>query len=203
MIEKLNYELSLIRKAKAEGKLSIQEKATYTVARPLGNLDQVMFFDAERKTIDRHAFNMRLKSLKVCPDAAASWTGEQIDSTIAIGDLNEIARLLNDNYAFIKSTENDSLKVKLKFGYRLFNAKQHYANQKMLLKASGIKTWKDWVKHNLTVSKRYADICVSMYKLVDKFPKLADLSITFTELYKMSSQINEVFEDTQIAAEWK
>ena len=203
MIEKMNYELSLIRRAKAEGKLSVQEKATYTVTRPLGNLDQVMFFDAKPNIVDRHAFNMWLKSLIFCQGTAASWTDAEIVSAFANGDLNEIARLLNDNFTFIKSTENDSLKVKLKFGHRLFAAKQHYANQKMLLKASGIKTWKDWVKLNLTVSKRYADIYVSMYKLVDKFPKLADLSITFTELHKMASQINEVFEDAQIAAEWK
>jgi hypothetical protein len=203
MIEKLNSELSLIRKAKAEGKLSIQEKETCTVTRPLGNLDQVMFFDAERKAIDRHAFNMRLKSLKVCADAVNYWSSEEADSTFANGDLNEIAIFLNDNYAFIRNAKNDNLKEKLKFGHKLFRAKQQYATQKMLLKASGIKTWKGWVKLNLTTSLRYADICVSMYKLVDKFPKLADLSISFTELYKMSSKITEVFEDTQIAAEWK
>jgi len=65
------------------------------------------------------------------------------------------------------------------------------------------KSWSKWLVSCVDMSTSYANRCILMYKMVKKYPKLSQLKISFTEMFRMQKKIEEVFRNNEIAKEWK
>jgi len=60
-----------------------------------------------------------------------------------------------------------------------------------------------WLERCVKMSTSYANRCILMHKMVKTYPKLNQLKISITEMFRIQKKIKEVFRNSEIAKEWK
>ena len=145
-------------------------------------------------------FNTYLKS-RLRNDAA-----RQVMSTQCVEmpseSLESMADFLKKRHQEINSADNEILKWKLMFGEYLSLAQKRFMAIKRQQKFEG--KWETWIKKNVGISFAYAKQLMKMQSMVKDYPRLRDLSVSFTELYGMRKRIEIIFGRCgEIRKEWK
>lgn len=105
--------------------------------------------------------------------------------------LEEMGCFLNSVHCTIAKAENQILTYKLKLGEYLETAFDRF---KALKKENNFtEKWSDWILKSTGISLAYSKQLRVVLALVKQYTKLRDLSISFTELYKLRSKIRIVF----------
>ena len=114
----------------------------------------------------------------------------EIHSVMPTTDLVSMGAYLENSYSQIMDKESTLLKDYVHFGNNLKIAQERFHQWKKENKSD--QTWEQWIKENTSFSASYARQIVEVAKLVSDYPKLKELKISYTELYKMKSKIREV-----------
>jgi len=124
------------------------------------------------------------------------------DEVMHTYDIFQMAIHLCNCYKLIQQKDNDSLNTKLKLGKMLNQVKKIHRQEKTS-KNKIEKSWSKWLERCVKMSTSYANHCILMHKIVKIYPKLSQLKISLTEMFRMQKKIKEVFRNSEIAKEWK
>ena len=114
----------------------------------------------------------------------------EVSAVMPTTDLVSMGIYLRNSCALIKDKESALLKDYVQFGCNLKLAQKRFDQCK---KENGSnQTWEQWIKENTSISASYARQIVEVSELIKDYPKLKELRVGFTEMYKMKSKIKEV-----------
>jgi len=117
-------------------------------------------------------------------------------------DLGDVAKHLNSWHEKVEKEECALLRNHLQFGQYITGAKDFFDAEKIQKKTS--ETWAAWVNNNTRFKAAYARKHKEVSALVLRYPKLARLAVSFTELYKMKNRIKAVFaKNAAVGDLWK
>ena len=143
-------------------------------------------------------FNEYLKSLLRHNEDIVESTAQLMPTT----DLQSMGLYLNNSYSLIKGRETELFKEYLDYGENLTLAKKRFDQLKKENKSQ--EKWGDWIEKNVKISASYVRRLMQMSRLVNEYPKLKELNISFTELFKIKLKIEEVFtRNHEISTYWK
>jgi len=147
-------------------------------------------------------FNKYLKTL-LRPQSSNANREKVIQQSIMPTDnIEEMAVFLKQSYKNIRDDETVLMSKQLQLGKDLLVAQARYSHFKIESKSK--TTWAEWLESNTDISVSYARQVKLIAKLVQEFPKLKDLQISFTCMREMMPKIKSVFTSNQkIALEWK
>jgi hypothetical protein len=140
-----------------------------------------------------------LKTNATLNEAAAS--NETMEEEMPVDNLEVMGNFLKIRHSRILSAEYEMLKCKLKFGKYILEAQNMFdiINKRDRLKLK----WCEWIEESLGISYSYVRRIILVYCMVKHYPKLQDLSFTFTELFNLRKKIYSVFkDDDNIKKEW-
>jgi hypothetical protein len=102
----------------------------------------------------------------------------------------------------ITASDNEILKLKIQFGEWLCVAQRRFMAVKRREKLHD--TWNSWILAQVKISFKYAQKLMQMSKMVKNYPKILNLSVTFSELFGMRKKIQMIFsKSTDIGNEWQ
>jgi hypothetical protein len=206
-IERLEDEIALIVRARKSGPIDLMYKPKFTrLSKPKGNVEDILFMEAiKNKTVKVNKsvpFNKMtdeqfigyLNSLN-----SSEISAENKSDNMPTDNIADMGKYLRQNHEIIKNKDKESLNLRLVWGKNLSEAKKIYNAKKV----KG-EYWDTWITKTLKFSKTHVNRCILMHRFVEKYPKLRNLKITFTELFKLKKKIKEVFEkNEEIAKKWK
>jgi hypothetical protein len=174
-------------------RIPITEKPAfvYLKAEPKSKISAIIFqTDAEITAIDKKVASDRLHSrlLKLIR-SVESVSPSLVTVDFESSTLTEIAIVLNENHGFLQKNVNGSLKSHLEFAKSVHLLKSKFFANKQSMRASGITSYKQFVKANLRFGERYANKLVALSKLVQRYPQLKFLRISFNEMIKLYPQL--------------
>jgi len=109
---------------------------------------------------------------------------------------------LKEKYKTLGEKTNILLREHVKFGKELKRAGKEFMKHRK--KWCINDKWEKWIVTIVGISNSYVRRHIQMYDFAKIYPKLLKLNITFTELFKMKTRIENLFSENKDAAEeWK
>jgi len=139
-------------------------------------------------------FNVYLKS-KLNVNAGILKTSD----TMNLANLRDVGIFLKAKMVGLQNKDAMNLRDHIEFGSYLIAAKERFDIQKRETKM----TWATWVKESVGISEAYARQHREISVLAVKYPKLKQLTMTYTELFKLKKKIQCAFvKNCDIATWW-
>src|SRR5271170_1555481 len=147
-------------------------------------------------------FNEYLKTLRWPQSINVDQEAIIQQSVMPTDNVDEMGVFLKQKYAKIEDDETILMSNYLQLGVYLRDAQKHFKRYK---KESKDKiTWYEWLYEKVKIRGEKARQLTGLAKLVEEYPKLKDLQISFTCMRAMKTKIESVFRSNQkIALEWK
>jgi hypothetical protein len=145
------------------------------------------------KKISDDDFDQSLRK-KICE------TKEMIAVPVVTDELNleEGSKRLQTKDYNLRIGETKNLQAHIEFGKDLNKVKELFDSQKSIHKLK----WEKWISETVNLSIRYVSKHRTIATLVEKYPQLEKLSITFSELYSMKKKLNDMFARNVTIANW-
>jgi uncharacterized protein YlxP (DUF503 family) len=116
--------------------------------------------------------------------------------------MSDAAERINALHKELKQDNNASLKKSIELGETLNVAYNKFVAEKSESKMTD--TWKNWILGFTTISESYSRQLRKMADLVGKYPKLKQLGLNYTDVFKLQAKIKSVFAiDVSIAKQWQ
>jgi DNA replicative helicase MCM subunit Mcm2 (Cdc46/Mcm family) len=123
-------------------------------------------------------------------------------SIMPTDNVDEMGVFLKQKYAKIEDDETILMSNYLQLGVYLRDAQKRFKRYKKESKDE--ITWYEWLYEKVKISGEKARQLTGLAKLVEEYPKLKDLQISFTCMRAMKTKIESVFKSNpKIALEWK
>jgi hypothetical protein len=205
-IKRLQDEIALIVRVRQNGPIDLMYKPNFTrLSKPKDNVEDIMFMKAG-KTKKKKVEAVPIKKMTVEEFigylnglTSSEISTENKSDNMPTDNIIDMGKYLRQSHEIIKNKDKESLNLRLVWGKNLSEAKKIYNAKKV----KG-EYWDIWITNTLKFSKPYVNRCILMHRFVEKYPKLRNLKITFTELFKLKKKINEIFEkNEETAKKWK
>ena len=115
----------------------------------------------------------------------------------------KIKEKLLDGYQNIKRQNAQSFPFYLQYGKLLNKAFYTFQDEKKNRKMKD--RWEDWLEHNVGIGASFARKIRDVAFIMDpiNFPQFLKLSLSFSEVYRLKTQIQEMLNKPELAKEWK
>jgi len=156
----------------------------------------------DRKNMSAIDFNEYLKTLRRRQSINVDQEAIIQQSVMPTDNVDEMGVFLKQIYSKIEDDETILMNNYLQLGVYLRDAQKRF---KLYKKESKDEiTWYEWLYENTKISGEKARQLTGLAKLVEEYPKLKDLQISFTCMRAMKTKIESVFKSNpKIALEWK
>lgn len=134
---------------------------------------------------------------------AATYKGVEVKAVMPVDSCGIMGKFLKTRHCEVQLASNEMLNYRLKFGEYLRTAKTAF-NELKMRDPNKRRSWCQWIEETAGISYSYVRRMIIITEMAKKYPKLRDLSITFTELFQLSNKIKAVFnENEDIAKLWQ
>lgn len=116
-------------------------------------------------------------------------------------DEETMVKFLTHRFMLLGVKANSLLSDHVDFGRAIRNAKTLFNCKRK--EWSITDKWEKWISLKTGMSNSYVRQHVQVYELISRYPRLRQLNITYTELFKMSKKIDVVFTDDMIGGFWQ
>ena len=97
---------------------------------------------------------------------------------------------------------NNSLRKAIELGEVLNVAYNKFVAEKRESKLDD--TWKSWIESFTKISERYSRQLRKMADLIGKYPKLKQLGLAYTDVFKLKAKIEKEFaKNNSLAKQWQ
>ena len=110
---------------------------------------------------------------------------------------------LRKGYQYIGRQNAETLMFFLQFGKLLITVFSFFQEEKKEGKLQG--SWDDWLRDNVGISASFSRELRDLAFIINPsiYPKFLTLGLSFTEIYSLKKQIQEMLSETYIAEQWK
>ena len=124
------------------------------------------------------------------------------EKELDMATMDDVAKELKRLNAYLKQEDAKSLKKHLHLGDKLEFAFKRFMAEKRKKKSK--ETWAHWIEENTEISDSYSRRHRAMADLANRFQKLKDLGLCFTDFFKLKGKIEKVFGlNMRLAREWR
>ena len=126
----------------------------------------------------------------------------QIDDGEFYTSVDNMEKGLKERYKKLCKKNNDILREHIIFGKQLKMARVTFKKKKQ--EWSITERWQKWIANKVGICNSSVRRYIQMYEFVSVYPRLLNLCMTYTSLFKMKREIEDAFTLCDaIASEWK